>query len=204
MRNILVIFAVYAISLTAQADFRSEVFLGGSYGGQLSYKKTAVTYTMGNSGVPVGVFLGYKAKGGFYTGLEYTYIGLGFTDATAPTTHIDIPTTQHYAGVKFGYEGSRFRVFASYVPMNTMYFYRRATVHTNTPDVFYGTSAYGAGFGVSFGSRYGLDLSYFSDTFSTFDYGSSKGQSITGSSTFNNVTNTNIMLNFVIKLSGAK
>jgi len=204
LKYLLSIVTVGTISFSAHAVFRSELFVGGSYGGQLSYRKSNVTYTMTNSGVPVGLFLGYKGNSGFYSGLEYTFIGMGFTDATAPSTHVDISTTHHYASVKLGYEGSRMRFYLAYAPSNTLYFYRKASTQTNTPDVLYGTSAIGAGIGFNMGARWAIDLSYFADTFSTFDFGSSKGQTINSSSTFNNITNSNIMLKLVFKLSGMK
>lgn len=206
--NLLGIFAFLTVitivtPISAIAAFRSELFVGGSSGGQMVYKKTGTTYTMANSGVPAGLFLGYRSGGGFFTGLEYTYIGLGFSDGKAPATHPDISTSQQYAGLKLGYEGNRIRIFASYLPMNTFTFYRKASTQTNTPDVFKGSSV-SAGLGLNMGARWALDLVYYTDTFTTFDFGSSKNQNITGSSTFNNVTNNNIALNIVFKMSGMK
>lgn len=203
-KYLLSLIVIGMFSISAEAVFRSEVFVGGSYGGQLAYKKSNVNYKMTNSGVPAGIFLGYKGSSGFYSGLEYTFIGMGFTDATAPSTHVDITTSYHNASLKLGYEGSRVRFYLSYAPSNTLYFYRKASTQTNTPDVLYGTSAVGAGIGFNMGARWALDLAYFADTFSTFDFGATKGQTVTGSSTFNNITNSNIMLKLVFKLSGMK
>jgi hypothetical protein len=201
MRNIFIsLVAVLGLSLTAQAEFKADLFVGGSTGGQLVYTKTAVKYTMNNSGVPAGLFLGWKSAKGFYSGLEYTYIGNGMLDAQSPAGHADVSTSHHIGGLKIGYEGSRFGVHAQYNPGDTLNVFRNGATQTNHPDAFYGNSV-GAGFNIRFG-RWGIDLNYLSHTYTNFDFGAAKYQTINSGSTFNQVTDSNAMINITYMLRG--
>lgn len=208
MKNILLsLLTVTAMSLTANAGFKSELFLGGSAGGQLSYKVGAVTYTFNNSSVPVGFMLGYKSAKGFVTGIEYTFLGSGFLAAqttTTPTLNPSNPFTHHVGGILVGFEGAKFRLHLKYNPADTLYIFRsNATTQTNEPDTFYGNSS-GLNIGYKFNEKWALDLGYLTHTFTHFDQKAVKYREISSTSTFKSPTDTNAMLKIVYTLSGGK
>lgn len=201
MKNILTILAATLVGVSAQAALLADIFVGGSTGGQLIYTKGVTKYTMNNSGIPAGFSLGYKANNGFFLGAKYTYIGGGYLDTQSPTAHPKLTTSHHIGGLELGYTGAKFKVFASYNPGDTMYVYRKASTQTNHPDVFYGSSVT-AGLGFRFNPKWGIDLSYVTHTYTNFDFGASKYQTITASSTFNKVTDTNGVINLVYSMGG--
>ncbi len=205
--KLLSLLAVTAISMTANAGFKSELFLGGSSGGQLSYKVGATTYTFNNSSVPVGFMLGYKSAGGFVFGAKYTYMGMGYLDAqtkTTPTLNPSNAFTHHSSGIVIGFESAKFRLGLNYNPGDTLYILRsNSTTQTNEPDTFYGNST-GLNIGYKFNEKWALDLGYLTHTYTHFDQKAVKYREITSTSTFKTPTDTNVMLNIVYTLSGGK
>jgi hypothetical protein len=203
MQNIFIsLLTILAISASSQAAFKSDFYLGGSTGGQLVYTKTAVKYTHNNGGVPAGLFLGWKSSKGFYTGVEAYYIGMGYLDGQSPATQTDASFAHTIAGLKLGFEGGKWGVWAAYDPMSTKTIYH-TPAQTNYADAFNGSSM-GLGFTYMMGGKLGLEVGYYSHTYTTFDNGALKNQNITGASTYNSVTDSDAMITLKYALSGGK